>query len=191
MVSFRARVVILITALWLASFVSACCSCQDCCKEVACQVDSKHPVPGMVVVDPDALSNPTYAPKSDGSNPRIYGRARFQGTVITFEVMSLESSPPEAEKLVINWTSHTNATVPILWPVLAQNDPLHTYTIPAPKTRWYVVDIPATWDASGSNDCFHIRVDAYDHAGNLLMSAGKKFIPGIDVAQWEDASDPI
>jgi hypothetical protein len=190
-VSSRVRAVIGFAVLMLASFATACCNCQPCCKLRGCQGDSQHPVPGTVVVDPGASSNNSFATRSDGANPKIYGRARFQGTIVAFDVMSFESSPAQVEKLVINWTSHNNGTTPIAWPVVEPGDPLHTYTVPVPKTRWYVVDIPATLDASGSNDCFHIRIDAYDHAGALVISAAKKFTPGTDLTEYEQATDPM
>jgi hypothetical protein len=181
LLSFRARAVIVVAAILLTSFASACCTC----KTGAGAADR-----GKVLVAFDAVSNGTHAPpQGTGSNPKILGRIRFQGSVISFDVESQEAIPAQVEKLVVNWTSHVEGTSPIPFPVLDPNDPLHTYTIPFPSTDWYVVNIPATFDASGSNNCLHIRVDAYDHSGGSVTWGMKAYLPGLNT-NWEQLKKP-
>ena len=191
LVPSRVRILNVLAPLLTAAWLSACCHCKPCCMLEGCQGDPEHPVPGKVIAAADAQANPNHTPPDNGANPKVFGRTRFQGSIVAFDVMSYESNPAQVEKLVVNWTSHPAGSTPIPWPAYEPPEaPLHEYTISVPKTRWYVVDIAAACDPSGPNNCFHIRVEAYDHAGNKVFGKARAYAVGLDT-EWEELTEPL
>lgn len=137
-----------------------------------------------MVVTPDAVANANYEPKGDNAPPKVYGRARFNGAGVQFDILVMESAPAQIEDVYVNYTSHTDGVTPIIWPYPAP-DPT-PYTQDPPKTRWYIYDIPGTWDSTSPNNCFHVRVDAFDHYGQLVYSVSQKFSPPATTTTWSD-----
>ena len=130
-----------------------------------------------MIIDPASISNPTHAQGlGGGSNPKVYGRSRFQGSVVRFDIQILESAPAQVDRVDLRWVSHNDTATP-LFPTEAQA----SYPINPRQTRWYVFSIPATWDATAPNDCFHIQAQLF--SGALPMGTVKqKFTPVLDTA---------
>jgi hypothetical protein len=169
----------------IAAFVGACCCCKD--KHAAPTHYARAGGPkhiGRIEVPADAVANTTYEPKGDSSPPKVYGRARFNGTVVAYDLLFMESTPAQIEDVYLNYTSHQEGVTPIFWPYPAP-DPT-PYTQDPPKTRWYIYDLPATWSSTAPNDCFHVRVDAFDHYGQLVYSVSQKFSPPVTTTTWSE-----
>jgi hypothetical protein len=165
-----------VLSLPLVLSLPACCEPHPVPPTVA-SFAAAAPMGGEVVVDPASISNPTKAlGTGGGSNPKVYGRTRFQGSLVRFDVQVLESSPAQVDRVDLRWVSHNDAALPV-FPTDAQA----SYLINPRQTRWYVFSIPATWDSTAPNDCLHIQAELFTGTTSL-GTVKQKFTPVVDAA---------